>query len=216
MTASGEIGTACHRPDGLAARISARLLAEPPRGDDGLAGDHDIDPGAPVPRPERARAAAVLVPLVAHSEEITVLLTQRTDNLSTHAGQIAFPGGRIDPQDAGAGAAAIRETVEEIGLDPQAITPLGYLDAYFSSTGYRIIPLVSLVRPGFALRLNPEEVSEAFEVPLAFLMDPANHQRHHRMWKGRMRSFYAMPFGERYIWGVTAGILRNFYERVFC
>lgn len=202
--------------DDFRRHAAAKLLADPPAVEDGdTGGDHHIDPGAPVPEPGGARAAAVLVPLIAHRDDVTVLLTQRTEHLSNHAGQIAFPGGRIDPEDAGPQAAAIREAVEEIGIDPAVIAPLGYLDAYLSATGYRIIPLVSLIAPGYSLILNDDEVSEAFEVPLAFLMDPANHRRHSRMWKGALRSFYAMPYGERYIWGVTAGILHNLYERMY-
>jgi 8-oxo-dGTP pyrophosphatase MutT (NUDIX family) len=160
------------------------------------------------------RPAAVLVPVVDHPEP-TVLLTLRTSNLSTHAGQIAFPGGRIDAEDASPLAAALREADEEIGLGRDHIEPLGYSDIYLSGTGYRIAPAVARVRPGFRLVLNPAEVAEVFEVPLAFVMGPENHQLHSREWRGMMRSYYAMPFGDRYIWGVTAGILRNLYERLY-
>jgi 8-oxo-dGTP pyrophosphatase MutT (NUDIX family) len=144
-----------------------------------------------------------------------VLLTLRTESLSSHAGQIAFPGGRIDPGDASPLAAALREADEEIGLKRDYIEPLGYLDLYLSGTGYRIAPTVARVRPGFQLSVNPAEVADTFEVPLAFVMGPENHQRHSREWRGMMRSYYAMPFGDRYIWGVTAGILRNLYERLY-
>lgn len=161
------------------------------------------------------RPAAVLVPVVDHPEP-TVLLTLRTNTLSTHAGQIAFPGGRIDAEDESPLHAALREAEEEIGLDRRHVEPIGYSDLFLSGTGYRIVPAVARVEPGFRLTLNPAEVEDAFEVPLAFVMGPENHQLHSREWRGMMRTYYAMPFGERYIWGVTAGILRNLYERLYC
>jgi 8-oxo-dGTP pyrophosphatase MutT (NUDIX family) len=158
--------------------------------------------------------AAVLIPVVAR-EKPTFLLTQRADDLSTHSGQIAFPGGRIDDMDVDAAAAAMREADEEIGLAREFIAPLGYLDPYLSGTGFRIVPVVALVAPEFTLKLNPREVLDTFEVPIDFLMSPDNHQRHSREWKGINRSYYAMPYGERYIWGVTAGIIRRLYERLY-
>jgi len=160
------------------------------------------------------RSAAVLIPVVDRPEP-TVLLTLRTTTLSTHAGQIAFPGGRIDPEDETPLDAALREAEEEIGLGRHLVEPLGYGDLYASGTGYRIVPAVARVTPGFTLQPNPAEVAETFEVPLAFVMGPENHQLHSREWRGMMRTYYAMPFGERYIWGVTAGILRNLYERLY-
>ncbi len=178
-------------------------------------GDHDIDPvmrAIAAVRP--IRPAAVLIPVVDRPEP-TVLLTQRTPDLSSHAGQIAFPGGRIDASDASPMEAALREAEEEVGLDRSFVEPIGYLDLYMTTLGYRIVPTVARVAPEFGLTLNPAEVSDAFEVPLSFLMHPDNHQRHSREWQGLMRSYYAMPFGERYIWGVTAGILRNLYERIY-
>jgi 8-oxo-dGTP pyrophosphatase MutT (NUDIX family) len=156
----------------------------------------------------------VLIPVVDHDEP-TVLLTLRASALSTHAGQIAFPGGRIDPGDTSPLDAALREAEEEIGLDRRHVEPLGYLDLYLSGTGFRIMPAVARVKPGFTLTVNDAEVADTFEVPLAFVMGPENHQRHSREWRGIMRTYYAMPFGERYIWGVTAGILRNLYERLY-
>lgn len=168
--------------------------------------------------PEMAQAplapAAVLIPVVARSE-LTVLLTQRTDSLKRHAGQIAFPGGRMEPTDSDPTATALREAHEEIGLDPSFVETLGYLDAYRTGTGFRIFPVVSLVREGFALTLDQHEVADAFEVPLAFLMDEANHRTETRFWRGQERRFYAMPFGQRYIWGATAGIMRNMHKRLF-
>jgi len=160
------------------------------------------------------RAAAVLVPVIARNG-LTVLLTQRTTHLKSHAGQISFPGGKIEPDDASPIDAAIREAEEEIGLERNFIEPLGYLDTYQTGTGFRVTPVVALIRDGFALRCDPSEVADAFEVPLAFLMDEANHQRHERIWKDKPRKYYAMPFGERYIWGATAGMIRNLYDRLF-
>jgi 8-oxo-dGTP pyrophosphatase MutT (NUDIX family) len=160
------------------------------------------------------RDAAVLIPVVARDPEATVILTERMPHLSAHAGQIAFPGGKIDADDAGPAAAALREAEEEIGLDRSRIEVVGYLDPYLSRTGYRIVPVVGRIEPGYRLSLNRGEVADAFEVPLAFLLDPANHRRASRAFMGRERYFYEMPFGEHYIWGVTAGIIRALYEQV--
>jgi 8-oxo-dGTP pyrophosphatase MutT (NUDIX family) len=178
-------------------------------------GDLDTDPakweqvGVTATRP-----AAVLVPIVDHPEP-GVLLTMRTTELPSHAGQIAFPGGKIDPGDATPLAAALREAQEEIGLAAALIEPIGYLDLYLTFTGFRILPVVARVRPTYALKVNASEVADAFEVPLAFVMDTANHARKSRDWKGVTRHYYEMPFGERYIWGVTAGILVNLYEKIY-
>jgi len=180
----------------------------------GRRGDLDLDPSLW----ERAgvaatRPAAVLIPVVDRPEP-TVLLTQRTE-LPSHPGQIAFPGGKIEPLDVTPADAALREAEEEIGLSRAVIEPIGYLDLYLTFSGYRILPTVARVRPGYRLVINEAEVADAFEVPLAFLMDVQNHALHSRDWKGVTRKYYAMPFGERYIWGVTAGILRNLYERIY-
>jgi 8-oxo-dGTP pyrophosphatase MutT (NUDIX family) len=148
-------------------------------------------------------------------EEPTLLLTERASHLRQHSGQIAFPGGRVDPTDESIEAAACREAEEEIGLDSRFIHPLGYLDAYLSGTNYLVMPLVARVSPSYALNINPHEVADVFEVPLGFLMDPARHELHSREWKGRLRRYYAIPYEERYIWGVTAGIIRNLYERLY-
>jgi 8-oxo-dGTP pyrophosphatase MutT (NUDIX family) len=177
-------------------------------------GDLDLDPvlweraGVKATRP-----AAVLIPVVDRPEPM-VLLTLRTE-LPSHPGQIAFPGGKIDPHDATPADAAMREADEEIGLPRSLIDPIGYLDLYLTFSGFRILPTLARVAPDYRLALNASEVADAFEVPLAFLMEPANHQRKSRDWKGIERNYYAMPFGERYIWGVTAGILRNLYERIY-
>jgi 8-oxo-dGTP pyrophosphatase MutT (NUDIX family) len=161
----------------------------------------------------KARLAAVLVPLVARESEATVLMTTRSSELRQHSGQIAFPGGKVDEGETPC-EAALREAKEEIGLDPGHVEPIGYLDPYLTGTGFRILPVVALVRPPFELLVNTEEVHDTFEVPLTFLMQPTNHQRHSREWRGTTRHFYAMPWNERYIWGATAGIVRSMYEKL--
>jgi len=166
-----------------------------------------------IAREQPVRPAAVLIPVVDHPQP-TVLLTQRSAHLNDHAGQISFPGGKIDAIDASPLDAALREAEEEIGLSREFIDPIGYLDLYATGFGFRILPTVARVKPGFKLRINQAEVDDAFEVPLAFLMDPANHQVHSKEFRGMERSYYAMPFAEHYIWGATAGILRVLYERI--
>jgi 8-oxo-dGTP pyrophosphatase MutT (NUDIX family) len=178
-------------------------------------GDHDLDPvSSAIAAVRPIKPAAVLIPVIERDEPM-VLLTQRAVHLPDHPGQIAFPGGKIDKTDPTPLAAALREADEEIGLTADHIEPIGYLDLYLTTLGYRIVPTLARVRPGFSLTLNRSEVDDTFEVPLAFLMEAANHQRHSREWQGMTRTYYAIPFGERYIWGVTAGILRNLYERIY-
>lgn len=167
-------------------------------------------------------SAAVLVPLVARASGLAVLLTQRTVYLPTHAGQIAFPGGKVDASDASVQAAALREAHEEVGLAPAHVEVIGELPLYTTGTGFHITPVVALVHPPFALQPNPGEVDAVFEVPLAFLMNPANHRRHAFDWQGRQRQWFSMPYHEpqesregtveRFIWGATAGMLRNLYR----
>lgn len=166
------------------------------------------------PPPDAARmAAAVLVPLVEREDGFSLILTQRTADLKAHAGQISFPGGRMEAGDADAESAALREAWEETGLDPQAVEILGRLDPYKTVTGFDVTPVVGAIRPPLALTPDPIEVAEIFEVPLAFLLDPANHQRHSRaLPTGAVRAYYAMPYQDRYIWGATAGMLVNLYE----
>lgn len=202
------------------ARARERLTFEAPAGinDPNIIpkrGDHDVDPViAKIAAVRPIRPAAVLVGIVDHPEP-TVLLTQRAQHLPDHAGQVSFPGGKIDAGDESPLASALRETDEEIGLKRDGIEPLGYLDLYMTTLGYRIVPTLARIKPGFKLTLNAAEVDAVFEVPLAFVLDQANIQRHAREWQGMTRHFYAINFGERYIWGVTAGILRNLYERVY-
>ena len=160
------------------------------------------------------RPAAVLVPVVDHPEP-TVLLTQRAQHLPDHPGQVSFPGGKIDQGDASPLASALREAEEEIGLNRSFVEPIGYLDLYMTTLGYRIVPVIACVRPGFSLTLNKSEVDATFEVPLEYLMDQSKVQRHARDWQGMTRHYYAITFGERYIWGVTAGILRNLHDRIY-
>ena len=163
----------------------------------------------------KPRAASVLVPLVVRDSGVHVLLTQRTAHLTDHAGQISFPGGRVEASDADAVATALRESEEEIGLPHEVVDVLGRLPEYRTVTGYRVTPVVALIERPFALRLDTFEVSEAFEVPLAFLMDPANHERRLYRYAEIARTFYAMPYQDArryFIWGATAAMLRNFYH----
>jgi len=160
------------------------------------------------------RPAAVLVPVIERNEP-SVLFTQRTAHLADHPGQISFPGGKIESSDESPAAAALREAEEEIALCRRFAEPLGYLDIHMTPFGHRIVPVVARVRLGFALRLNRDEADDAFEVPLGFLMTPQNHKRETRDWNGLSLSLYVMQFGDRNIWGATAGILRNLYERLY-
>jgi 8-oxo-dGTP pyrophosphatase MutT (NUDIX family) len=182
----------------------------PDRGGGASRGDHELNPGM-LPTTE-LRAAAVLVPLVDRQNGITVLLTERTQHLSRHAGQVAFPGGRVEDSDADAVATALRETREEIGLAPDRIEPLGKLDRYVTRTGFTVTPVVGLVHPPFALALDAHEVADAFEVPLAFILDPANRKMQGAEYQGVIRHFYVFPYRDRNIWGATAGMLVNLAE----
>jgi 8-oxo-dGTP pyrophosphatase MutT (NUDIX family) len=201
-------------------RARARLRFEVPPGLNDpsiipISGDPGNDRMLQIIAQERPiRPAAVLIPIVDHAEP-AVLLTQRAAHLNDHAGQISFPGGKIDATDASPLDAALREADEEIGLKREFIDPIGYLDLYATGFGFRILPTLARIKPGFKLRINETEVDDAFEVPLAFLMNPANHQLHAKEFRGMERHYYAMPFAERYIWGATAGILRVLYERIY-
>lgn len=189
-----------------------------------IAGDHALDPVFDraldqAPRPVRElrilRDAAVLVPIIAREDGLTVLFTRRAEDMPHHPGQVAFPGGRVDAGDADANAAALRETHEETGIAPHFVTVEGQLDRYETGTGFVIVPVVGIVRPGFSLNVNPTEVAAVFEVPFGFLMDPANHQRHSGEWKGVRREYFAMPYDGHYIWGATAGMIVNLHRRLF-
>lgn len=173
-------------------------------------GDHDLNPEM---QPDgNLREAAVLVPLVDRPEGMTMLLTRRTDHLDDHPGQISFPGGRVEPFDASVEAAALREAEEEVGLDPSLVRIVGRLDQYITRTSFSVVPVVGIVEPNYTTNPDTFEVAEVFEVPLAFLLDPANHQKHHREYRGMRREFYAMPYGDYYIWGATAGMIMNLYD----
>jgi 8-oxo-dGTP pyrophosphatase MutT (NUDIX family) len=201
-------------------RAGERLAARPP---DALYqestpshGDHRFSPELLNEMPGLpAKPAAVLIAIIDRPAGPTVLLTERSSALRSHSGQIAFPGGRIDPGDRGPLEAALREAHEEVGLSPRLVQPIGYLDVYLTGSGYLIAPVVALADAGMVLHLNPDEVSTVFECPLDFLMDPANHVAESRQWRGIMRHYYSMPWQGRYIWGVTAGIIHTLYERLY-
>ncbi|HXK53261.1 MAG TPA: CoA pyrophosphatase [Hyphomicrobiales bacterium] len=200
------------------ARLSPLPFEAPPsQGVAGLRGDHIMNPMS-TPSPRRLaqlRSAAVLVPVMVREGEATLLLTQRTEELPAHAGQVAFPGGKVEEEDETPLHAALREAQEEIGLPPDHAEPLGYLRPYHTTSGFKVIPVVAAVTPGFDIVPDESEVAAVFEVPLSFLMNPANHQRHSRIWRGMRRFFFAMPYENRYIWGITAGIIRELYDEVY-
>ncbi len=174
-------------------------------------GDHDLNPD--FYRPGRPlRAAAVLVPVVVRDRGLSLLFTRRTEHLTDHAGQISFPGGRLDPGDDDAWAAALRETEEEVGLPRTHVRLAGRLDTYVTRTGFEVTPLVGLLRPPFPLAPDGCEVAEVFEAPLGFFLDPANREIHSRLYQGKERFFFAFAYGEHYIWGATAGMLVNLAE----
>ena len=177
-----------------------------------LQSDRELNPGMASPPSTELRAAAVLVPLIDHPRGMSVLLTQRTPHLTAHAGQISFPGGRIEEDDPDAIAAALRETEEEVGLPRERVSVVGRLDTYLTGTGFEITPIVGIVAPPFPLAIDPFEVAEAFEVPLAFVLDRRNHQRVERQSGAHRRAFCVLPYEGRNIWGATAGILVNLAE----
>ena len=179
-------------------------------------GDHILNPDI-VAKVEtfKLRDAAVLVPVVDYGDDARVIFTQRTSTLREHSGQIAFPGGKIDGAEETPEDAAIREAEEEIGLASSFIETVGRLPNYLASTGFRITPILAVVNRGFELKLNPDEVDDVFEVPLSFLMNPSNHNRNRRAVDGLDRHFYSMPYETRTIWGITAGIVRTLYERLY-
>jgi 8-oxo-dGTP pyrophosphatase MutT (NUDIX family) len=194
--------------------LRPRLHAEPPA----LPlvptrGDFDLNPeNRPAKRPDLL-AAAVLMPIAARDEP-TMLFTERNANLTRHAGQVSFPGGRVETTDTSLVQTALRETHEETGIEAGFVTVAGFLDAYETGTGFAILPVVGLLKEGFVLAPNTDEVAEIFEVPLSFLLDPANRQKNQTEWQGRMRSYYAFRYNGHYIWGATAAMLVNFSERL--
>ena len=179
-------------------------------------GDHLLNPNLrDIILKSKLREAAVLVPIVDRDGDATVILTQRTEKLKSHSGQVAFPGGVIDLDDPSPEHAALREAEEEIGLSPGKVDVIGRMPDYVAGSGYRIAPVFGIVEPDFQLTLNPDEVDEVFEVPLSFLMSPENHERHSRILNERERFFWVMPHNGHNIWGVTAGIIRTIYDRLY-
>lgn len=189
------------------------LVEEPPRRSD-FDLNHDMDPVRDA-YSDSKHPAAVLIPIVDRRPEATILLTQRATNLRSHAGQIAFPGGRMEEDDLSPAHTALRETSEETGIAPNHVDVIGFLETYQTSTGYRVAPAVGIVSPTFTLAPDGGEVEDVFEVPLRFLMDSENHELHSRPWRGSRRYYYAMPYEDRYIWGATAGMLRNLYDWLY-
>lgn len=181
--------------------LSAHAQARPQHG------DHDLNPGMAVP--DACHPASVLIPVIGREQEPTILLTRRSADLPHHAGQVSFPGGRVESGDRDAVETALRETEEEIGLDRVHVDVIGQLDTYITRTGFVVTPVVGLVSPPFEIRPDPVEVAAVFEVPLSFVLDRSNHQRHSREWQNRIRHFYVFPHPEHYIWGATAGMLVN-------
>ena len=177
--------------------------------------DFDLNPDYYEDLSVPPRAAAVLIAIINHEKGAQVLLTRRPETMASHPGQVAFPGGKVEKSDDSIVAAALREAHEEVGLDPSVVDIVGYLDTYQTGSGFRITPVVGLVPSTYQLELDRREVEEAFEVPLEFLMTVENHQKHSRIWQGKNRAYYAMPYGDKFIWGATAGMLINFYDRIY-
>lgn len=194
--------------------LRPRLLAEAPALPlSPKRGDYDLDPANRPVEPVPLTPAAVLLPIVMRDAP-TVLFTERSARLARHAGQVSFPGGRVEPRDKTLVCTALRETQEETGIAPDFVSVAGFLDAYETGTGFAILPVVGLLREGFMLAPDTNEVAEIFEVPLDFLLDPANRQKQQAEWKGRMRHYYAFRYKGHYIWGATAAMLVNFAERM--
>jgi len=203
-------------------RRARGVLADPRErivpGGDPAAGRSDYDLNPELEKPgtaSRHRPAAVLIPILERGSEAHVLFTLRSEHLPSHAGQISFPGGKMEPHDANVAATALRETQEEIGLESHYVDSIGFLDDYATSTGFRISPLVAVIREGYSIHPDDSEVAEVFDVPLSYLMDSSNHKLLTRQWRGANRVFYAMHYQERFIWGATAGMLRNLYEALY-
>ena len=180
-------------------------------------GDHDLNGGEtlnlsldPMPKP-----AAILVPIIERASGLSILLTRRQPALNSHGGQISFPGGKVEENDKSPLDTALRETEEEVGIKPKFVDLLGYCDDYQTVTGFRIVPVVGLVSGGFELKRDAAEVAEIIEVPFNFLMDADNHRMDSVFWQGKRRHYFAMSYKTHYIWGATAGILKNLHERLF-
>ena len=173
-------------------------------------GDHDLNPGMLVPK--KSTPAAVLVPIIGRPGHPTILLTKRSESLPHHAGQVSFPGGRAEETDASEVETALRETEEEIGLSSKYVEIIGQLETYDTRTGFRVTPVVGLIKPPFELRADPIEVAEIFEIPVSFILNRMNHEKHSREWQNTMRQFYVLPHPKHYIWGATAGMLVNMAE----
>ena len=175
-------------------------------------GDHNLNPGMSIP--ELSKPAAVLVPVVGREREPTILLTKRSEDLNHHAGQVSFPGGRYEDSDANMIHTALRETEEEIGLSRDAVEVIGELPTYETRTGFSVKPIVGLIKPPLELNVDSKEVAAVFEIPMSFVLDRRNHEKHSREWQNKMRHFYVFPHPKYYIWGATAGILVNLAELI--
>lgn len=178
-------------------------------------GDYDLNPHARPASKPILRPAAVLAPIIRRPGGYSILLTQRTNDMPTHAGQVAFPGGRIQAEDDGPVGAALREAQEEVGLDPRFVRPVGALPPYETVTGFTVAPIVALVEPGFTITPDPREVADVFELPARIAFDPTKHERHERDWRGAKRAFWVIPFEDRFIWGATAGMLKALHHRLY-
>ena len=175
-------------------------------------GDHNLHPGMSIP--ELSKPAAVLVPVVGREREPTILLTKRSDDLNHHAGQVSFPGGRHEESDLNMIDTALRETEEEIGWDRDAVEVIGELPTYETRTGFSVKPIVGLIKPPIEINIDSKEVADVFEIPISFVLDRKNHERHSREWQNTMRNFYGFPHPKYYIWGATAGMLVNLAELI--
>lgn len=180
-----------------------------------IGSDYDLNPLSAPTRPRTLRPAAVLALMIDRPAGLHFLFTTRAADMPTHAGQIAFPGGGRRPEDASLAAAALREAQEEIGLAPERVRVLGGYGAFETVSGFRVTPFVAIAPPDLVLRPDPREVADIFEAPASFLMNPANHQIHSREWRGEARHYYAMPYGDRYIWGATARMLKGLFDRLY-
>lgn len=195
-------------------RAAARLAALDAVFDAPARTDFDLNPGWPASRAPLIRPAAVLVGLIDRGEDYGVLLTLRPETMASHAGQVAFPGGRVEAGET-ALQAALREAQEEVGVDPASVRLLGQGDTYLTGTGFAVAPFVGVLPADFVAVPHVREVADVFETPLSFLMDSANHHRHEREFRGALRAYYAMPHNGRYIWGATAGMIKGLYDRLY-